>query len=306
MFDVAWNALPKARWDRLLAPTGAALHQHWAYGAALESLGARVRRAVVRRGEETVALAQVTTRNFGLARVALCTRGPVWLADLTPQDKAENFRLLRRTVPLASPNVCVFTPDVEPDDPALSLARLRRVMTGQSTAVLDLRPPLEAIEAAQKPKWRNRRRAGEAEGLKITEGGAKADHYRWLLEAEAGQRDGRGYRALPPAFVEAFAGQVGKAGGVRVWRADFAGAPIAGMLFLRHGSGATYHAGWASEAGRVANAHPVLLWRAIQALKADGATWLDLGGVDTVKSAGIARFKLGAGAQPVTLAGTYC
>ena len=45
--------------------------------------------------------------------------------------------------------------------------------------------------------------------------------------------------------------------------------------------------------------------QAIEALKQRGIGQLDLGGVNTARSAGIARFKLGTGGQPVILAGTY-
>ena len=63
--------------------------------------------------------------------------------------------------------------------------------------------------------------------------------------------------------------------------------------------------GSAIAAGRRAQAHNVLLWRAIEGLKDTGADWLDLGGVDARRAPGIARFKLGLGARLFTLSGTY-
>jgi lipid II:glycine glycyltransferase (peptidoglycan interpeptide bridge formation enzyme) len=77
------------------------------------------------------------------------------------------------------------------------------------------------------------------------------------------------------------------------------------MLFLIHGQVASYHMGWASEEGRTLNAHNALLWKAMAYLKAEGVSRLDLGGVNTHDLPGISRFKLGAGGQVVTLAGTY-
>jgi lipid II:glycine glycyltransferase (peptidoglycan interpeptide bridge formation enzyme) len=41
------------------------------------------------------------------------------------------------------------------------------------------------------------------------------------------------------------------------------------------------------------------------ALREQGVRRLDLGGVDTVRSGGIARFKIGTGGQVLTLAGTF-
>jgi lipid II:glycine glycyltransferase (peptidoglycan interpeptide bridge formation enzyme) len=77
------------------------------------------------------------------------------------------------------------------------------------------------------------------------------------------------------------------------------------MMFLLHGSAATYQVGWSNDTGRQFNAHNLLLWHAIEALQQRGVRLLDLGGVNTQRSAGIARFKLGTGGRVLTLAGTY-
>jgi lipid II:glycine glycyltransferase (peptidoglycan interpeptide bridge formation enzyme) len=77
------------------------------------------------------------------------------------------------------------------------------------------------------------------------------------------------------------------------------------MLFLVHGSTATYHLGWADDAGREHSAHNLLLWQACSLLAERGVQQLDLGGVNTQSNPGLARFKLGAGGRVVTWAGTY-
>ena len=78
------------------------------------------------------------------------------------------------------------------------------------------------------------------------------------------------------------------------------------MLFLAHGATALYHFGIADKAGRALNAHNLLLWRAIRALRRMGVDSLDLGGLDTVDNPGIARFKLGTGARVHSRCGTWC
>ena len=80
---------------------------------------------------------------------------------------------------------------------------------------------------------------------------------------------------------------------------------VAAMLFLRHGRLASYYIGWADEAGRKLNAHNRLLWQAMVALRQQGVTDLDLGGINTHDLPGISRFKLGTGGRVLTLAGTY-
>jgi lipid II:glycine glycyltransferase (peptidoglycan interpeptide bridge formation enzyme) len=77
------------------------------------------------------------------------------------------------------------------------------------------------------------------------------------------------------------------------------------MLFLVHGEAATYQIGWVGDAGRDLGAHNLLLWQAILKLRERGVRVLDLGGVDTARGAGLARFKIGTGGEVVTLAGVF-
>ena len=49
----------------------------------------------------------------------------------------------------------------------------------------------------------------------------------------------------------------------------------------------------------------LLLWQAMDQLAQRGIQQLDLGGVNTARSAGIARFKIGTGGEVRQLAGTY-
>jgi len=88
-------------------------------------------------------------------------------------------------------------------------------------------------------------------------------------------------------------------------RADIGRDRLAGVMFLIHGQAATYQVGWNSDAGRDLHAHNLLLWRGIEALQERGIRTLDLGGVNTQRSAGVARFKIATGGVVKQLAGTY-
>jgi len=81
--------------------------------------------------------------------------------------------------------------------------------------------------------------------------------------------------------------------------------PVAQMLFLRHGGGATYHIGHTTGRGRALSAHNLLLWNAMCWLAAKGHRRLDLGLISTDKAAGLARFKLATGATARALGGTW-
>ena len=88
-------------------------------------------------------------------------------------------------------------------------------------------------------------------------------------------------------------------------RADLGRDAAAAMMFLVHGASATYHIGWSGDEGRRLGAHNLVLWNALAALRERGVRRLDLGGVNTQRSAGIARFKIGTGGSVVTLAGSF-
>jgi hypothetical protein len=305
----AWNGIDPAAWDRLHRTAAAALQQDRAYGDAMAGLGTQVLRAWVDDGGEPVGAAQFLVRRVGgLLPVALCSHGPVWAVGSPPARQAEALRAIRTTVPLRWPRVMLYTPDA-PLEAAGAFASMRRVMTGHSTVRIDLVREPDAIRAAMHGKWRNRLAAAERSALKVERVGSKPAQYRWLLERELAQRERRGYIALPDGFVEAWQQARGRGGDagepLLALRADLGREPAAGMLFLVHGEAATYQVGWVGDAGRELGAHNLLLWHAIQRLRERGVRVLDLGGVDTARGAGLARFKIGSGGEVVTLAGVY-
>lgn len=293
--------LDRDRWDAALRQTSSALQQDWSYGAALSQIGAKLCRAGISENGQLIALAQISMRKIGFVlNFSVCLRGPVWLKPLTDEKKRAAIRLLKAKLGLQRPRALLVSPDQsEP------LRGFSKVMTGYSTVMLDLEQDLDALRAGFDGKWRNRLVAAEKSGLKVTQNGSKPAQYRWLLETEEGQRKERGYTATPASLVPLFVEAKGDRDSLLILRADQGREKVAAMLFLIHGCAATYHIGWNSEVGRKQGAHNLLLWRALDMLKARGVRQLDLGGVETVKSAGLARFKIGTGGEVVTYAGTY-
>lgn len=305
-----WTGTEHEAWDRLHRTAAGALQQDRAYGEALRRLGTDCLHAFVEDAGEPLAAALFLVRRVaGLVPLALCSHGPVFAPGTPPERQAAALAAIRASAPLRRPRALLFTPD-QPLESAGGFARLRRVMTGHSTVRIDLVREPDAIRAAMHGKWRNRLVAAERAGLKVQRVGGKPAQYRWLLDRELAQRQRRGYIALPDGFVEAFQqavrGDAGRgADPVLTLRVDVGREPAAGMMFVVHGEAATYQVGWASEAGREADAHNLLLWHGILALRERGVRTLDLGGVDTARGAGLARFKIGSGGEVVTLAGTY-
>lgn len=303
---VHWSSHSRDAWDSAHADAGGPLQQDWAYGEAMLSLLVPVLRARIEIDGRPAALAQCMVRRWGrVGAVALCSRGPVWLGEFTAENKALVYRALKRSLPLSGVRFLLVTPEEAAGQPN-GLSPLRRVMTGLSTVMLDLSADIDTLRAGFEVRWRNRLVSGERSGLDIQRVGSNPNQFRWLVDADLVQRSEKGLSGLPAPFFERYAlarTPSGKA--LLTLRADAGRERVAAMMFLIHGTAATYEIGWTSEPGRELHAHNLILWKAMQMLKAQGVRRLDLGGVNTVRSAGLARFKLGTGGEVLTLAGTY-
>jgi hypothetical protein len=303
---VHWNGHDTAAWDAAHARATAPLQQDWAYGSSMQMIGVPVLRARVEVEGVLVALAQFIVRRWGtLVSVGLCSRGPIWLQAMTAKDKALIYAELRRSVPLTGLRWLLITPEEIRGD-SLGLSKWRRVMTGYATVMLDISQSQAVLRAALDAKWRNRLVAAQASALTVHRVGSNPGQYRWLLDHEETQREQRGFAGLPQPFYDIYIqSRQQPAQTLLTLRADLGRDRVAGMMFLLHGESATYQVGWSNEQGRQLNAHNLLLWRAIAELQQRGVRCLDLGGVNTARSAGVARFKIGTGGVVRILAGTY-
>lgn len=299
--EIRWNQTDRRDWDRF-AGQSAAFQQDWAYGAACAVLGSTVLRAEIRDGGQPIGVLQVIHRAFlGSLHAAVGTRGPHWIAGARADQFADAARALAATLPLPRFRGLFLTPERD-DEGALARSGFRRVMTPYATAEMDLTRSAADLRFTLHQKWRNRLSAAESSDLRIERIDGKPERYAWLLDAEQAQQRRIGYRALPPALVPAWQSAGGR---LRIYAAARQGRIIAAMLFLLHGDRATYHIGWSNVEGRKHSAHNLLLWTAMIRLPGAGVTRLDLGGINTRDSPGVARFKLGAGARIKTLCGTW-
>lgn len=299
--EIAWNKITRNAWDRL-AGSQFAMQQDWAYGQACVAMGRSVLRAEVKDGSQSVGVLQLIHRPFlGFLHAAVGIRGPIWCDDLPADVVADATRLLAQTLPLPRFRGLLLTPETTVPDMMLQ-SGFQRVMTPYNTIEIDLDRPLQDLRGSLNQKWRNRLNVAEAAGMKVRRIDSDVRTYLWLLEAEEKQQNKEGYRALPPSFVPAWQASGGQ---LRVYAVEHDDQIVAAMLFLLHGRRATYHIGWSNAEGRRLSAHNLLLWTAMRKLQKAGVTNLDLGGLNTRDSPGIARFKLGIGGQIKTLSGTW-
>jgi Acetyltransferase (GNAT) domain len=305
------EAASATAWDGLLARAGkSGLEQSWAYGEAMLALSRRrVRRGVLSDGAGPVAAVQAFERRVrGLGTLVQITRGPVWLRpEITPAEIAAGMALIRESWRIARREIVLWMPELPNDAQSHTVMRelgARRMITGYSSAWVDLRRDEDALRAALKGKWRNMLKAAEASRLRveISHGGGALD---WLLgEYQPFRRKAR-FLGPDARLIDALARAAPRNSRPMILRAYERRQPVAGVLMLRHGNAATYSIGWTGPDGRVRRAHHLLLWRAMLTMKQAGVEWFDVGGLFAASEPGVARFKLGLGGAVFTLAGTY-
>lgn len=278
----------------------APLEQSWAYGDALATVSNNdIWRGVIDIDGAPVATVQVAERRLptGLRLVRL-TRGPVvaeaqYLSDAIAVIRADYRRWSR--------NLVFWMPDVVDPVPIMRRIGKRPMTTGYTTAWLDLRSDTEQLRADLRGNWRNALNQAETSPpeIRLDQRGRDID----LFIAEyLKDRRAQKYSGPSSTLVRAIAEAFGK--DIFLLQALDHGDVIAASLFLRHGRSATYYLSWTTSHGRERNAAHFLMWEGIARLKEAGVRWLDLGGMDA-RAPGIARFKLGVGAAPVTTSGTW-
>ena len=293
-----------ARWDALTAATGfSPWQQSRAYGLALAAAGHAVGRWRIDVGGATVGCVQAVGRLAAGGRIGVwhALGGPMWRPGVGAVTKRAGLDALSAELGGRLRPVLVT--------PALAVARTpmpadaggRRFMTGYTTALLPVAASAERQAARLHAGWRGALKRGLGAGLEIACRDARSD----LLGLDAAlarhedERRRRGYGAQPTALVAAAA----RRGPALLATASGTEGPAAFMLVFLHGASATYQVGWTGVAGRAACAHHRLLWTVLAELRARRVRLLDLGGLNV--PAGIAYFKLAAGALPRTFAGTY-
>ena len=265
------------------------------YRRALESLGLQVLTLDLHADGIGVGTAQIVLRRFpAIGVVAWLPLGPTWTRGTHPDQRRAALAWLARDLPLTGARVWVsVAPDLAADTDFTSAGHLR-LRPGRWTAGLDLTPPPATLRDRLSVKWRNALTKAERGPLHVRHRSMPADPMHWLLRASAADQARQGWRGWPDALT--FSWITANPGQARLWQADLDGRPVAGMLILQHGRGATYHIGWTGPEGRRHGAHTLLLWRAMTWARREGTVWLDLGIADPDRTPGLARFKRGTGA----------
>lgn len=296
-------------WRALLVQTGpTALEQGWGYGEAhRRHHGQAVERLSFTIDGAPRAVVQAFRRRvLGVGRLSRIVRGPVWIGEPDSDARRAVLRAISARYKAGWRQVLLWMPELTDGAGARAAMRgagLRRVVTGYSSVWLDLAPDEAALRAGLDGNWRNALGAAERAGVTVALCRERKAIDRQIVACDAFRR---AHRFIGPsgALIRELIEAAGLNDAALVLAASEGGRDIAGIVLLRHGAAATYHAGWTSNEGRRLNAHNLLLWRGVLALRKAGAGWLDLGGVGAA-APGVARFKLGMGGAFFTLSGTW-
>lgn len=269
----------------------APLQQSPVYNRAVQMMGGEVRYIDL---ADTGAW-HMRRRIAALGEVGLVSRGPASL-------DADTALALREAV---GARHLIVNAETEAGARALGTAGFWRIGGARRVAELDLRADPATLAARLDGKWRNRLRHGQQQGLHLTRSPLAPSPHHWIFEVDATAGKTRRYRPMSPCLVAAMA--AARPGAVQLFtaRRSRVGAPLAAMLFVRHGKAATYQVGWAGDEGRALSAGNLLMWRAMLELQGLGVETIDLGAADECTAPGLAHFKCGTGARLRDLGGTW-
>lgn len=297
--EIDWTP-KRAAFDKVQTACPAPLEQAWLYGDSIAGVSNNdIHRAIVTAGGSPVAALQTAERKLpgGLNLVRL-TRGPV---TATPALLPDIAKAIRADYPRLSRNLLFWMPDVIDGAAAMRPIGKRKMTTGYTTAWLDLQPDPDALRANLRGNWRNALAQAETDAPKIRDDRRQREIENFIayyLKDRRAQKYSGPSGILVRKITETF-----KKDTLLLQALDH-GDVIAASLFLRHGTSATYYLSWTTNHGRERNAAHLLLWQGAIRLRDAGVKWLDLGGMDA-RAPGIARFKLGLGADAVTYSGTW-
>lgn len=283
------------------------------YARALRSAKQQgARWGLIRIDDTEAGLLQI--QEVGLAGRAIhllsLDRGPVWLDGF---GSLEHWRLFLKAFDGEFPRrigrrrrlmpELVDTPTARDLMTELGFRRQPGI-PGYQTMWLDITPGTDRLRAGLKQKWRNTLNKSERQGLEI-EIDETGQRLGWLVARYNADKTARDFPGPKPTFLLTLGRCFGVDRNLLILSAAIDGAVVAAVLVLLHGTSATYQTGWSDATGRKLGAPTLLLWRAVEDLKARGYRDFDLGGVNDRDAAGVKAFKAGLGGEEVRLVGQY-
>lgn len=182
-------------------------------------------------------------------------------------------------------------------------------MQPADTLILDLRQPLEQIEAGLHQKTRYNIHLAERKGVNAFEATTEQSLNDFLaLQSVTAQRDK--IQPFSDSYFQQMYQALAPAGQLSLWSAEYQGSLLAINLIISFGDTVSYNHGASSDEQRNLMAPHLLQWKTIQWAKEKGFRHYDFRGIapdDNPRHAwaGITRFKKGFGGRAVHYVGCY-
>ena len=253
------------------------------------------------------ALVLIGVKKFWFFEHTFIHRGPIWLTENPTQaEKKEVLTLLKKSIPTSWSKKLTFMPeflDTTENTALLQALSLKQTAApAYASALLTLTPSIEALKKSCRKNWLGQLKKSEKAQIKYhidqTYAGFKLFLRGYRTDKRKKKYKGPSLYFLLQLFKNAYKGEL------LLLEAWHEGSLIGAQLFCIHGKTATYFVAWTTDEGRKLGAHNGLLFEAIKKLKAKNITTLDLGGLSATAPQ-LNYFKLGTGAKPYTLVGTW-
>ncbi len=309
---IEWKNPVVADWQKELAKSPQAnLVQTWSYAKAVRDHNQMMTRFGYIQADDGAPLGTLEMQEakaLGFFHAVTLHRGPVWFDQCDSKSNwIEFLKLFRSAFKPRLGRAVRFLPELE-DTPdhrqMLEDAGYSRVGEGYETLMVDLRPDLEEIRKAFKQKWRNALNGAEKNGLSVSDDLDPASR-SWLLSNYQEDKNEKRYGGASGVFLQTMITESLSFDQVLLLRVSQNDTHLSGGLFFVHGRTATYQAGWTGEQGRTLKANYLIMWEAIQRLRALGVEQLDLGGINLETASGVTRFKQGMAGKHYKTVGLY-
>jgi hypothetical protein len=297
--DVESNQTDQASWQSLLNTVAypVSILQDWQYGNAKHiSEGWLLDRRVYSFQGKPVAIAQfLVKRLFGIIKIYLINRGPVFLSDNKKLTEAviSSIAVMGN---IKKGQILMASFNLERNHINTALLQRYGFITCEAnpytSSCIDLSASEQTLRSKLAGKWRNMLVYAEKRDIVVTTSFDRGS-IEWMCAIHEKNMAEKKFQGIQSSLLKAYTDTV-NAG---VYKAVLDDQVIGAVCVACHGNTCTYLIGWTNEAGRINKANYLLLWNAILDSKHRGYRFFDSGGIDTFSTEGIANFKLGLNGQ---------
>lgn len=268
--------------------------------AKLEIQGWRNQRHIIIKEGETIGFFTILEKYGFVRRI---NQGPVFAPNIDDSIKLACLAAIKEKFSGIN-GVLFFAPYIERNGENLnSLLSMGFIYRKEhfTTGFIDLTKDEKTLRMKLSSKWRNCLKNAEKRSMIVRQVTTRAE-FDCLLKIHAKDKEDRKYQDSGDDITRYLYDRKSLLG---LYIQDDQENVISFVLFGLHGASATYYVGWSNDDGYKSNASRLLLWEGIVRLKGMGYKWMDLGGIDSIKTKGVAEFKNGTGCEAFEYIGEF-